>query len=200
MRTKEQFKKYVYEKADKKASFLKKSRAVWVRGVAAFSLLFIISGALIYGDFASKDSTSGNLAKEESVIDGSRGDSKTNGTYFYSKSMDDVIQTIEMETVNECGYGTVITQPFSLSEDMVDVEQEKNLCIQYCADGKRIDSEEAVAIAKEKCTISYNQINVYYDSEADVWKVVFSTENTVGGCQTVYLNGDGTVRSIGYGE
>lgn len=48
MRSKEQFKAYVYEKADAARVRNKRSRAAWARGAVAFSLLIVVGGAFLY--------------------------------------------------------------------------------------------------------------------------------------------------------
>ena len=53
MRSKEQFKAYVYEKADVARSKNKKLYTAWVRGTVAFSLLVVVGGALFYGNGGS---------------------------------------------------------------------------------------------------------------------------------------------------
>ncbi len=62
------------------------------------------------------------------------------------------------------------------------------------------NSQQAVARAKREVTLAYNKTSVYYDREADIWKVVFYTEGSLGGDQTVYLAGNGMTNLIVYGE
>ncbi|WP_298482500.1 hypothetical protein [uncultured Ruminococcus sp.] len=59
---------------------------------------------------------------------------------------------------------------------------------------------QAVALAKNELTISYNQIAVEYDAQSCMWRVCFSTKNTAGNEQAVYLNSDGTTRLCTWGE
>ena len=61
-------------------------------------------------------------------------------------------------------------------------------------------SAEAVERAKNECTIEYDTVTVLRDSWNDMWSVTFSTRNTLGGCQTVYLDGKGITLLIVYGE
>ena len=54
--------------------------------------------------------------------------------------------------------------------------------------------------AKYECTGLWNFSKVYYDSELDVWKVLFYTTNAPGGDQSIYLNAKGKTLLIVYGE
>lgn len=60
--------------------------------------------------------------------------------------------------------------------------------------------QQVIDRAKNECTIEYDTIDVFYDNVADIWKVVFSTAGTLGGCQTVYLDNKGLTCLIIYGE
>ncbi len=211
MRTKEQFKAYVYEKANEKRVLQKRNRMVFARGLAAFSLLFVISGALVYGNFLSKN----NYAVERC---NTYGKGSGNEFYYFSKSAladsvdDGMSETVLCaETVEEM-QGIVleastiqnysanianIPRGFSFENDIADYKLEIE---DIACDAGTVDQSEALEIAKEKCTIEYNVTDVFYDSEACIWKIVFYTRNTVGGCQTVYINQDGSIRLIVYGE
>ncbi len=59
---------------------------------------------------------------------------------------------------------------------------------------------DAIEQAKKECTIEYDTVNAYYDNTAYMWKIVFSTADTVGGDQSVYLDGYGVTCLIVYGE
>ena len=59
---------------------------------------------------------------------------------------------------------------------------------------------DIISRALNECTIAYNMTDVFYDETTDVWKVVFYRNNTIGNCQSVYINGDGTTCLIIYGE
>ena len=61
------------------------------------------------------------------------------------------------------------------------------------------DTVEAYERAKMECTISYDQVSVFYDSSTDMWQVYFFTSETNGQSgdrQLVYLDGDGITRLI----
>lgn len=62
------------------------------------------------------------------------------------------------------------------------------------------NAEDAVSRAMLECTVEYNTVSVDYDSEAEMWKVNFGKELTLGGGQTVYMNKDGITYLIVYGE
>ena len=61
------------------------------------------------------------------------------------------------------------------------------------------DTVEAFERAKVECSISYDEMAVFYDSSADMWLVFFFTSETNGlpsDRQSVYLDGDGITRLI----
>lgn len=222
MRTKEQFKAYVYMKADEKKLSRKKDRANLARGAVAFSLLFIVGGVYLYSN-ASED----NMTAEIAV---------GNGNYYVAQ---DGIAAFE-------GYGMIadLTEEESLETQSAIVTYSKNhgesshmyvteavesvperafVCDDFNYDTvsgntkagepgvktegfvntteNRIENaDDALQLAEKECTIDYDTTSVSYDSSNDVWMILFSTENTLGGCQTVYINGDGTTCLVVYGE
>lgn len=54
--------------------------------------------------------------------------------------------------------------------------------------------------ALNECTIEYDTVTVGYDETAEVWEITYSTANTLGNCQSVYMNRDGVTLLIVYGE
>lgn len=58
----------------------------------------------------------------------------------------------------------------------------------------------AKAQAINECTIDYDTVDVAYDETEKVWEVTFSTANTLGNCQSVYMDQDGVTLLIAYGE
>lgn len=54
--------------------------------------------------------------------------------------------------------------------------------------------------ALNECTIEYDTVTVNYDEAAKVWEVMYSTANTLGNCQSVYLDETGMTLLIVYGE
>ena len=64
-----------------------------------------------------------------------------------------------------------------------------------------MDADGIIERAKSECTIAYDTATISgYDDAEDMWMVVFSTSGTLGGCQTVYLDGHGVTHLIVYGE
>lgn len=58
----------------------------------------------------------------------------------------------------------------------------------------------AVERAGAECTVAYDTVRAARDGEADMWRVSFSLSGTLGGDQSVYLDGGGVTRLIVYGE
>ena len=54
--------------------------------------------------------------------------------------------------------------------------------------------------ALNECTIEYDAVTVNYDETAKVWEVTYSTANTLGNCQSVYMDENGVTLLIVYGE
>ena len=54
--------------------------------------------------------------------------------------------------------------------------------------------------AVNECTIEYDAVTVNYDETAKVWEVTYSTANTLGNCQSVYMDENGVTLLIVYGE
>ena len=60
--------------------------------------------------------------------------------------------------------------------------------------------QQVIERAQNECTIEYDTTSLAYDSAADIWRVTFYTEGSVGNSQDVYLNGSGLTALIIYGE
>jgi hypothetical protein len=60
--------------------------------------------------------------------------------------------------------------------------------------------QQVIERAQNECTIEYDTTSLAYDSAADIWRVTFYTEGSVGNSQDVYLNGNGLTALIIYGE
>ena len=56
------------------------------------------------------------------------------------------------------------------------------------------------AQALNECTIEYDSVAVAYDETAEIWEITYSTENTLGDCQSVYMDRNGVTLLIVYGE
>ena len=54
--------------------------------------------------------------------------------------------------------------------------------------------------ALNECTIEYDTVTVNYDETSKVWEVTYSTANTLGNCQSVYMDENGVTLLIVYGE
>ena len=54
--------------------------------------------------------------------------------------------------------------------------------------------------ALNECTIEYDTVTVNYDEAAQVWEANYSTANTLGNCQSVYMDENGVTLLIVYGE
>ena len=61
-------------------------------------------------------------------------------------------------------------------------------------------AEELIELAKNEATIVFNETTVYYDSAADMFLVLFYTEDIAGGGQSVYIDKNGVTQLIVYGE
>ncbi len=60
--------------------------------------------------------------------------------------------------------------------------------------------EEALRRAREECTVSYDAVQMAYDPSKEMWRVTFYTVGMLGGSQTVYLDAEGVIHMIVYGE
>ena len=60
--------------------------------------------------------------------------------------------------------------------------------------------QQVIERAQNECTIKYDTTALAYDNAADIWRVTFYTEGSVGNSQDVYLNGNGLTALIIYGE
>lgn len=59
---------------------------------------------------------------------------------------------------------------------------------------------QAIEVAKAEVTVDYNETHVYYDKDEEVWEVNFSTKNTLGADQSVFLNTQGKTLLCVWGE
>ena len=60
--------------------------------------------------------------------------------------------------------------------------------------------QQVIERAQNECTIEYDTTSLAYDNAAEIWRVTFYTEGSVGNSQDVYLNGSGLTALIIYGE
>ena len=63
-----------------------------------------------------------------------------------------------------------------------------------------ITFENVAECAQNECTVEYDNVTTYFDTDECVWKVHFCTDGMVGGDQSVYLDCDGKTLLIVYGE
>ena len=63
-----------------------------------------------------------------------------------------------------------------------------------------ITFENVTQRAKNECTVEYDSVATYLDTEECIWKVHFYTDGMAGGGQSVYLDCDGKTVLIVYGE
>lgn len=59
------------------------------------------------------------------------------------------------------------------------------------------DAEER---AKNECTVEWDTVETFYDSEAEIWEVHFCKHDYAGGGESVYLDKNGKTLLIVYGE
>lgn len=170
MRTKDQFKAYVYEKADRKILERKKNRKIFYRSAVSFSLLLIIGGAFVYANNGfgntAYDAAPEMAYKEDGSVlamDMAKTAATGSSVYGYSTYSDNLDDCAGVEVMTEC-------------------------------------SLDVLGIAEKACTVEYDTYNIEYDEEAKLWKVDFYKSNTLGGCQTVYIDTEGNVTSTVYGE
>ena len=207
MRSKSEFNELVYKKAKDEAVRIKKKRIAAMRGISAVCICLVIGGTVIYSRFSGNDA-----ANEAMVCDGVQ----ENGNFMYYSlnesahegksapmSVADVADDLilndgaaEAELQTAGGYGVI---PFSFEEEL---ENHLNNNSKYgCARGsEKILAKKAVEIATQKCTVEYDIVKVYFDYEKCVWKIAFYMTGTVGGCQDVYLSGNGDLIISVYGE
>ena len=165
MRTREQFKAYVYEKADRKMHEQKKSRKIFYKSAVSLSLLLIIGGAFLYSNIGV-----GNITEECAPL---KMASVEDGAFVVA------------DVAKSTGNGSIYGYSYSL-DDKAEVQTESML--------------DVLAIAKNVCTVEYDNYNIEYDEVSKLWKVDFFKSETAGGSQTVYIDENGTVKEIVYGE
>lgn len=59
-----------------------------------------------------------------------------------------------------------------------------------------LSESEAIEIAKGECTVAYDTVRAYFDCVDGLWEVRFSTDNAVGGNQSIWIDAKGEVRDI----
>ncbi len=211
MRTKEQFKAYVYEKAEAKRAKSRRTRNIWLRGVATCSLLIIIGIVALYGGIGV------NNVPYESAHDMAAEVCETVNTYLlYSSSA--LTDICDGEAENGVAVKTTLDDyHYSASELQ---SSKESVAVEHFDYGKversggsgvktedfsntaGVNKEEfdVVELAKKECTIEYDTYSVAFDEENQMWRVVFYKIGTAGGDQTVYIDSSGITKLIVYGE
>ena len=108
-------------------------------------------------------------------------------------------QNTELEIVKP----NISIPDFSYAQDRaIYVEGEPGVKTSGCVNTTKVDVDfnNVAEVAKNECTIKWDSCTTYLDTAECIWKVVFFTEETVGGDQTVYLDYDGKTVLIVYGE
>lgn len=212
MRTNEQFKELVYQRADDLNAKNKKNRAIIMRGVTAFSLVMVIGCAFMYGSFFSKNDSSeasieiAMIADQENINEYYSAYSLHYSALGDSNGSADRGGELQAETAVAADLSYV--DSFSFESDKAlygkkdDEDDEKSeYIVSVTSSFVHIDTPKAaVEAAKNECTVEYDITDVYFDADTDIWKVVFYKQNVAGGSQSVYLGSDGTVKLIIYGE
>ena len=210
MRSNEQFKALVYAKAEKVSAENKKKRANMMRGIATLSLVALIGGVFLYSNNRNNtekhlydNGESYNVAKSEYRIYDAENFEAGVMPILLDDAVADDAAAVEAETYNY-SFTECAAENFSYKVDVVYYSSE-NFEEQVQADrgNGAVDAaseNEIVEIAKTLCTVEYNAYKVYFDNETSVWKINFHTEGTVGGDQSVYLDANGNVKMIIYGE
>ena len=205
MRSNEQFKALVYAKAEQVRVENKKKRAGIMRGIATFSLIAVIGGAFLFSNYK-------NDAKKH-IYDGAENHSIAGKGYricdvessevgVMPTLADDAI-IVESEICNE-SFAEHSEEDFSYKQDVV-YYSSNNFEEQVQTDRGNVaiditSKDEIIEIAKSLCTVEYNTYKVYFDSDTGVWKINFYTEGVAGGDQSVYLDSNGSIKMIIYGE
>ena len=212
MRTKEQFKAYVYEKAEAEMQRKKRSRNVWIRSIATCSLLLVIGCVALYSGLGgmisevAQDSTvdmKGNFAEvyryspecetENYVV---------NDSIEYSAALGEtVLDGAEVQCAPTAeSYGSVI-ESFNYYSSKLCADDAGVKDYGFNNTEKIPENEfDALELAKNECTVEYDSYTVAYDADNKIWRVVFYMSDTVGGDQTVYIGSDGITKLIVYGE
>ncbi len=209
MRSNSEFKELVYKKACEETARIKKKRTAVMRGVSTFCICLVIGGAVFYGSFSLNDDTRRayecEIQENGGILYGIN-----ESAFFYSKSAPmaaaDVCENFAVsddgtETKTETT-GNVSVKSFSFEKELENslIDAFKDKSANSGGASIKISAATAVEIAKQKCTVDYDTTDVYYDYELCVWKIVFYTKGTAGGCQDVYLIDNGDLLIIAYGE
>ena len=67
-------------------------------------------------------------------------------------------------------------------------------------EGRIENQSHAIEVAMSVCTVGYDSVDTDFDPETGIWSVHFFNENTAGDDQTVFIDINGNVTDIVYGE
>lgn len=206
MRTREQFKAYVYEKANAEMLRKKRSRNIWIRSVATCSLLLIIGGVALYSGIGVEDMAMEsapeevNTAEKYAVYDLADGVAECEQVEIASPTADDCVYLYSSKLASASG-ATLEAFDFEKVEAQYGGTN-AGVKGRGFKNTTEVDADDfdAVELAKNECTVEYDSYDVAYDSKNGIWRVVFYKSGTVGGDQTVYIDSDGITKLIIYGE
>ena len=108
-----------------------------------------------------------------------------------------------------CGCGqeketeTYDVQEFSYAADCAKYENDPGANQSYSVSTEKTKlktAAQAVELAKKACAVKYDTIAVAYDKDSKIYRVSFSKEAMPTGSQTVYINKDGMIQMILFGE
>ncbi len=167
MRTNQDFKEYVYAKADSKKIVYKKKCKAFLSAAAAFSVLLAVGGVFIHQ----------NLPKNAERLESASFNAENGRALCYSLSEDS---------------GAGIVSDSVLFDNTVKNKTE----IKYSSNGTLpiITEAKAIEIAKNYCDIEYDNVKAIFEDNS--WKIVFLDENFDFVLKTVFLSSDGTFENI----
>ncbi len=196
MRDNTQFKALVYEKAEVEKVKVKKKQKLVFRGICAFTVCFVIISAVVFEtDIFSRKSVNNSEADLYTLENGA---GKKSYDLYYSSLFDgaakDDQESLEVSRIE----AQAEAETFSYAADC----NELSLCdIFVGATGTSNEPlSDILTIAKKECKINYNTYESFYDESEEIWKIVFINTNSNGENQSVYIDKDGKIKMIVFGE
>lgn len=117
----------------------------------------------------------------------------TNTIKFMDTSREEIEEVLQKQNTN-------VWLAFSWEEDQKAYEALDTAFVNTEADPIRTASD-ALALAEKECSVDYNQVMIYRDEAAGIWKIEYQIFYGYQGYQFVYLNEEGrTVRISGAGS
>ncbi len=186
MRNNEQFRAYVYEKADAKRAKNKRMHAAWTRGAVAFSLLVVVGGVYLLssGDFTSDGITNEKMASSAEYVAGKSIDmSATNAVASDYASLVDVedgdisVAYDEQASVQESLY-TVLTEV-----------ETKGYIMQYAYAASSLSEDAVYTIARNAAEYTGDLTNIDFSENValiirvgaviESWKITYGEESII---------------------